>query len=251
MSGHTVLCIDIGNTSTHMALCKNGVFSGESRFVTRKAASAATALLRRKYSAKEIDAAVIASVVPSAASAVIRTLRLLGVKSFLLGKNLRVPIANRARKPRQVGTDRLVNALAAYARFGRAAVVVDFGTAVTFDVVSKKGEYLGGVIAPGIEITIEALFQKTALLPRVTLKHPTSVIGRDTVESIRAGCSFGIGGMCDRLIDEIAAALGTRPRIIATGGYARFISKYCRSIRRIDPKLTLKGIYLSYLNSIG
>ena len=110
----------------------------------------------------------------------------------------------------------------------------------------KKGDYLGGVIAPGIEISLEALFQKTALLPKIRLAHPEGIIGKDTVESIRAGCSYGIGGLCDRVVDEIKKQLSLRPLVIATGGYAKFMSKYCKRIQKIDPDLVLRGIYYTY-----
>jgi type III pantothenate kinase len=160
-----------------------------------------------------------------------------------------VPIINRYRTPREVGVDRLVNALAAHRRYRRAVIVIDFGTAITFDFVSKKGEYLGGVIAPGIETSLEALFQKTALLPRIRMAKPRSVMGRDTVESIRAGCAYGIGGLCDRVVEEIRRHYRSKPLVIATGGYARFMRRYSRSIQKIDGCLTLHGIYQTYRSS--
>ena len=155
-------------------------------------------------------------------------------------------IINRYKNPRQVGVDRLVNAAAAFDRYHRDTIVIDFGTAITFDIVSKKGEYLGGVIAPGIEITLEALNQKTALLPKIRLTHPKNLIGRDTAESIRVGCSVGLGGLCDRLVERISRRYHLHPLVIATGGYARFMTRYCKSIQKIDTELTVRGILLSF-----
>ena len=241
-----ILAIDIGNTSTHYALHRNGRFLKRGRVAT-------SALLKnirvfRKFRGPGTSVeAVIASVVPPVGDRLRGALKKLGFKTFLIGRDVAVPIKNRYRNPRQVGIDRLVNALAAWRRYRRDLVIVDFGTAVTFDVVSKKGEYLGGVIAPGIEISLEALYRKTALLPRIELRRPKTVVGRDTAESIRSGCSYGIGGLCDRVIEEIEKSRRTRCLVLATGGYAAFIRRYCRRIRLIDPDLTLKGIVLTRL----
>ncbi len=190
---------------------------------------------------------VIASVVPSASAELKKTASRLGIPSFLVGKDFQVPIANRYKNPRQVGIDRLLNAFAAYKIHQRALIIIDFGTAITFDIISGKGEYLGGIIAPGIEISLEALFQKTALLPRIQLQHPRALIARDTVESIRVGCSVGIGGLCDRIVEKLGRDRLRKPLVIATGGYAGFMRRYCHSIASIDDQLVLKGIVWTYL----
>jgi type III pantothenate kinase len=214
---------------------------------TGSGAPAAIKAFKRAFDLRTVDAVILASVVPAAANALSREIRVkLGLRCLLIGKDIGVPIINLYRKPRQVGVDRLVNALAAHRRYRRAAIVIDFGTAITFDVVSRKGEYLGGVIAPGIEISLEALFQRTALLPRMRMAKPRSVMGRDTVESIRAGCAYGIGGLCDRIVEEIRAHYRFKPLVIATGGYARFMRQYSRSIQKIDDWLTLHGVYQTY-----
>jgi len=240
-----LVLIDVGNTSTHFTFYAGGRFVRSARVPT--AALSGRTLRGLKIPFKEARAAIVASVVPFAGTILKKKLQVLfGLKTTLIGPGFAVPIVNRYKKPRQVGTDRLVNAAAAYQKFKKELIIVDFGTAITFDVVSRKGEYLGGVIAPGIEITLDALFQKTALLPKARLKHPKVVVGRDTVESIRIGCSYGIGGLCDRMIDLIAKKQGLKPVVLATGGYASFMTRYCRRLNRIDGDLTMKGILLTY-----
>ncbi len=249
--GLDLILVDVGNTSAHFTRYTRGRFVKEARVPTSGLDDAALRRLARGFSLKGARAAVIASVVPAAGKFLERHLvSRFDLETHLIGPSFPVPITNLYKKPAQVGTDRLVNAAAAYRRFKKELVIVDFGTAITFDVVSKKGEYLGGVIAPGIEITLEALFQKTALLPKTRLEHPKAVIGRDTVESIRIGSSCGIGGLCDRIIDLIAEKRGSKPIVVATGGYASFMTRYCRRLGLIDPDLTMKGILLTYKNAL-
>lgn len=253
MDKKSILAVDIGNTSAFFAEVSDGKVGKTLRIKTEDARPVHVAReLRKRFELRRIEAVVIASVVPDAGKSLRNALpRLLRVKTLLIGKDLQVPILNRYRNPRQVGIDRLVNAVAAYEAHRGPAVIIDFGTAITFDAISSKGEYLGGVIAPGIEISLEALFERTALLPKTQLSHiGAAVIGRDTVESIRIGCSAGIGGLCDRLADRIGRKLGRGTKVIATGGYAHFMKRYCRSIGKIDPDLTVRGIWLTYQNSL-
>jgi len=242
-----ILAVDVGNTSVHFALFSGKTIHKTFRIKTPDLGLRALRRIARKIPLKNVEAAVIASVVPSAGNFLKKNLpKTVGLKSYLIGKDLKAPIANKYKKPEQVGIDRLVNAVAAFHRYPRDLILIDFGTAITLDVVSKKGEYLGGVIAPGIEMSLEALFHKTALLPKIRLKHPGNIMGKDTVESIRVGCSVGIGGLCDRLIQRIRAHYRSKPLVIATGGYALFMKRYCQSIDLIDPFLTLKGIQISF-----
>jgi type III pantothenate kinase len=238
-----IFLVDIGNTSTLFALAdlKTGKIIKEFRQPTGRSYS--------RIPDTQAHAAVIASVVPSANPAIKKAFAQKNIKSYFLGKDIRVPIKNLYRNPKEVGIDRLVNALAGYEKYKKELVIIDFGTATTFDVVSKKGEYLGGAIAPGIKISIEALSQRTALLPKIELTHPTGIIGKGTIDSIRSGCSYGAGGLCDRIVDEIAKARKAKPLVIATGGYAEYMRRYCRSIRKIEPNLTLQGILASYRKS--
>ena len=242
-----ILAIDVGNTSILIAHISDGHVKKTVRVATAKIRSFSLLTLKKHFPLKKIQAAVIASVVPSAGTFLKAMIpRKLKLRTFLIGKDLAVPIKNLYTNPKQVGIDRLMNALAAFSKHRRAAIIIDFGTAITFDVVSKKGEYLGGVIAPGIEISLDALFQKTALLPRIRLAHPQSVIGKNTIESIRAGCSYGIGGLCERVVSEIKRQRHLEPVVMATGGYAHFMSRYFHGAYQIDPNLTLKGIFLTY-----
>ena len=241
-----LLAIDVGNTSVHFAYYVKGRWKEEFRVATKDIRAKAASILKKKYGYKEFDA-VIGSVVPKTGIYLKKAIeRLPNARVFMIGAHFPVPIVNKYRRPSQVGIDRLLSALAAYTKYKKALIVIDFGTAITFDVVSKKGEYLGGVIAPGIEISLEALFQKTALLPKIKLSHPHAVVGKDTVESIRAGCSIGIGGLCDRLVETIEKQYHFKAKVIATGGYAEFMSRYCRTFSVIDPRLISTGILLTY-----
>ena len=241
-----LLAADIGNTRIHFALREKGIWRSHFSISTQASEKTLRALMLRKSRLfKEADVA-IASVVPAKSVILKRLFNQMGVRSSVLGKDLPIPVKNLYRKPSQVGVDRLLNALAAYKLCKKELIVIDFGTAITFDVVNRRGEYMGGVIAPGIEISLEALFQKTALLPRIRLAHPKNWIGKDTVESIRVGCSVGIGGLCDRTVEAISKKYRLQPSVVATGGYAPFMKRYCRSIQRIEPDLILDGIYLSY-----
>jgi type III pantothenate kinase len=148
--------------------------------------------------------------------------------------------------PREVGADRIVNAVAAYEKYGGDVIIVDFGTATTFDYVSKKGEYIGGCISPGIMIASEALFSKAAKLPRVELSRPKSVIGKDTVSSMQAGILFGYASLVDGLVDRIKSEVKSDPRVIATGGLAKVIAVETKCIDIVDEMLTLEGLRILY-----
>jgi type III pantothenate kinase len=148
--------------------------------------------------------------------------------------------------PAELGADRLVNAIAAFERYGGPCVIVDFGTATTFDVVSAKGEYLGGAIAPGIGISADALFARAARLGRVDIKRPAKVIGTNTVTHIQSGLYYGYIGLVDGILVRIIEELGAEPRVIATGGLARQISGDSRYIKEIDDMLTLDGLLILF-----
>jgi len=244
-----LVAVDIGNTSIHFALHEKGKWGRHFSISTQASESALRALLIKKAALFKDAEVAIASVVPAKSTVLKRVLRSLGVRAYLIGKDIPVPVKNLYRNPRQVGIDRLLNALAAYRIYKKELIVIDFGTAITFDIVNRQGEYMGGVIAPGIEISLEALFQKTALLPRIRLAHPKNWIGKDTVESIRVGCSVGIGGLCDRTVEAISAKYRLKPAVLATGGYASFMKRYCHSIQSIKPDLILDGILESFMVS--
>jgi type III pantothenate kinase len=169
--------------------------------------------------------------------------RYLGHPMQVVGPGLRTGMSIRYDNPREIGPDRLVNAVAAFERVGGACVVVDFGTAVTHDVVSAHGEYLGGVIFPGVEISLEALTERAAALPKIDLTEPRGVIGKTTVDAIRSGVLYGYAGMVDGILARLREELGEL-HTIATGGLAGAVVPYCRSIDEIDDLLTLTGLRL-------
>ena len=245
----TVLAVDMGNTSVSIGLFQGTKLVRKSHILTHSFKP--EELQKLSLIEMKPEAILISSVVPERNAFLKYSLTHSSgdCPVYFIGKDLPVPVVNKAKFPEQVGVDRLVNALQAFDLFKTACIAVDFGTAITFDVVSKKGEYLGGVIAPGIELTLNALFEKTSLLPKIKLKHPHTVLGRSTEECIRSGCSFGLGALCDGILEQLAVESKTRYQIIATGGYARFMTRYSKAIRRIDEDLNLKGIHLVFLKS--
>jgi type III pantothenate kinase len=165
---------------------------------------------------------------------------------ILIGPGTRTGMPVRYENPREVGADRIVNAVAAYELVGGPVVAVDFGTATTFDCVSEKGEYLGGAIFPGIHISMEALFERASMLHRVEIARPKTVIGRTTTASLQSGLLFGYAGMVDAMVARIRAELGDDVRVIATGGLAQRIANETESIERVEPFLTLEGLRILF-----
>ena len=169
--------------------------------------------------------------------------RYLGHELLVVGPGLKTGMSIRYDNPREIGPDRLVNAVAGFEKVGGACVVVDFGTAVTHDVVSKDGEYLGGVIFPGVEISLEALSDRAAALPKIDLIEPRSLVGKSTVEAIRSGVLYGYAGMVDGILGRLRDEVG-QARAIATGGLAGSVAPYCELIDEVDDLLTLTGLRL-------
>ncbi len=240
-----LLAADIGNTNITL-----GVFSGakllkQYRILTKERAYLPA--LKRIFSGNSISGAVICSVVPEKTNALAKDLfALLGKRPAIIGRGFPVPIKNCYRKPKQVGQDRLVNAYAGITLFGAPLVVVDFGTAITFDVISRKKEYLGGMIVPGLNISLDSLAQRTALLPKVSLGDPKEFIGKDTRSSMRSGIIYGFAALTDDLTKRIQEEIGKDAKVIGTGGNIGLIGKYCKNISCIDSSLTLKGLNLLY-----
>lgn len=249
MNMKQIIAIDIGNTNI---VC--GVFHGkrllkEWRIPTKQCTNVASCrrLLKRVVgSPREIQGAILCSVVPKVTHLFKQAARADCLSLQIVGETIRCPIRNRYRKPKEVGQDRLVNAYAAWKRYGAPVIIVDFGTAITVDLVSKKGEYLGGIIAPGMAISLEALKEKTALLPKVDLHSPSSLLGRDTKESILSGGFYGFSSLCDGLISKLRKRYGSRIKAIATGGHSAIISTYCKETNYINPHLTLQGLRLIF-----
>ena len=247
-----LLAIDVGNTQTHV-----GLFDGEDllehwRFHTARTATAdelaivLNALLRLSgRTLPDTDSTIISCVVPALSTEYDEVRRrYLDGKGALVGPELRTGMAIRIDNPRELGADRLVNAVAAYERVGGACIAVDFGTALNYDVVSPSGEYLGGVISPGVEISIEALTQRAAALPKVQLAAPRAAIGRGTMEAIQSGVIYGYAGQVDGLVSRLREELGEEATAIATGGWAHAIVPHCDQIDELDDLLTLQGLRL-------
>jgi len=244
-----LLTIDIGNTSIHAGIFKNKRIIRTMLIQTDTGKQGILKTLKKCLSAdiKNIDGVIVSSVVPEVTIITKYIIRkLLNIKPIILGSDLNVPIKNLYKEPKQVGQDRLVNAYACKQLYGSPAIVLDFGTATTFDYINRPGDYEGGIITPGVNITIDALAEKTALLPKIRLDKPNRLIGKDTVSSIRSGVFFGLASMCDGLVLKIKKNYKTSSIVIATGGLANLFSSYCKEIDKIDKYLTLKGLSILY-----
>jgi type III pantothenate kinase len=237
-----LLAIDIGNTNITLGVFRKKTLIKKYCFPTK--GNKILAHLKKISALHKIDRAIIAGVVPNAQSLLEKKLKQLNIKTLIAGRDIIVPVKNLYQYPKQVGQDRLVNAFAAIQLYGYPAVVVDFGTAITFDIISKNKEYLGGMILPGLLISLEALHEKTALLPNVKLKKPKNLIGRNTKESILSGIVYGFSNLSDSLIRQLKANLGNNTKAIGTGGNIRFIGRLSKEFDKLDQDLTLKGINL-------
>lgn len=196
---------------------------------------------------REVKGSIISSVVPPLVGELEFMIeKYFKNKAMLIGPGIKTGLAIKYENPREVGADRVVNAVAALEKYGGPLIIVDFGTATTFCVVSEHHEYLGGAIAPGIGISMEALFQRTAKLPRVELEKPKSVIGKNTVVSIQSGVLYGFVGQVDGIIKRIKEELPWDFKIIATGGIADLIGRESEYIQTVDPLLTLDGLRIIY-----
>jgi type III pantothenate kinase len=249
-----LLTIDVGNTNTVL-----GVFDGDRlrvhwRLTTRREQTADEygILLRNLFAGsglepRAVDAVALASVVPPLTPVLVELSReYLGREPLVIGPGVKTGMPILYEPPGDVGADRIVNGVAAFAAYGGPVIVVDFGTATTFDVITRKGEYAGGVICPGIGISADALFQRAARLPRVDVRHPGKVVGRSTVGSMQSGLYFGYAAMCEGLITKIRAELGEPARVVATGGLAGTLASEIPSIEAVDPVLTLTGLRLIF-----
>ncbi len=245
-----LLAIDIGNSNIVFGVFKNNELSLTFRFETKHPSYKKSILSFLKINRLKKDLIkniIISSVVPEASERLQKDIyNIFHIKPLVLGKNVLVPIKNLYKKPKEVGQDRLVNSFAAKTLYGTPSITIDLGTAITFDVISKKGEYLGGLIFPGLELSMEALSLKAALLPRITLRKPKNLVGKETAESMRSGIYYGIGSLCDGIIEKLNNKFNTRFKVIATGGHSREIANFCELIDKVDMDLTLKGLNLIF-----
>jgi type III pantothenate kinase len=247
-----LLAVDVGNTNTVLGLFDGPTLAAEWRVRTIRDRTAdeidvqlAGLLARRGVAPGEVQAACISSTVPTLVPSWEGALeRATGSPPVVVGPGIRTGIPVRTDNPREVGPDRIVNAVAGYALAGGPCVVVDFGTSTNFDVVSADGEFLGGVIAPGIEVSMDALFARAARLGAVELVAPPTAIGRSTVACIQAGAVFGFAGQVDGIVRRIWAELGGRCPTIATGGLATLVFPHAETVDRYEAGLTLEGLRL-------
>lgn len=250
-----MLCvIDIGNTHTVVGLFHKDTLVEHFRIQTsqEKTSDEWGSTLKTLFSLKEIEMTAVretavASVVPSATASVVAASRdYFGVEPLVVGPGVKTGLPIRYDNPREVGADRVVNAVAGYAYAKRAVIVVDFGTATTFDCISSAGEYLGGAITPGIITSLDALATKTAKLPRVDLGKPRFAVGRNTAESIQSGMLYGYVGLVDGLVERLKSEMGEDVVVIATGGLAAVIGEESDTIDKVSLHLTLEGLRLIY-----
>ena len=248
-----IIAVDVGNTNLRVGIVRTGDVSGARGAATRVNRSAdrlsvtLDELLKEDGAAlTDVDAIVLASVVPAVSAAFAELAAQRGIR-LVVADDTTIPIPVRVNEPAAVGDDRLVNAFAAGALYGRPAIVVDLGTATTLDVVGPDGAFLGGAIAPGLGLGLEALAERTAQLPRVPLEVPDKAIGTDTLSAIQSGAVLGYFGLVKELVRRIAAELGTKPTVILTGGLSALPwAREIPGVAAIDPLLTLRGLALVY-----
>ncbi len=254
-----LLAVDVGNTQTHM-----GVFDGENliaqwRTRTERARTADELALtvRQLLSMNDLsfpaqmEGVVISSVVPTLTAALREMVEsYFGFAPVVIEPGTRTGMPILIDNPGELGADRICNSVAAYALAGGPLIVVDFGTATTFDVIGPRGEYLGGAIAPGVQVAADALAQAAARLPRVELLPPRSVIGKSTIESVRSGVLLGAAAMVDGMIDRIRSEMKGEPQVVATGGLAPLVLDHCTTKAGFEPTLTLTGLRILYERNV-
>jgi len=249
-----LLAVDVGNTNVTLALFDRDKLVADWRVTSHRERTGdeigvelKQLFALRGFDLGVVSGVVISSVVPTLNAALLdASRRYLHCEPVMVGPGVKTSVRIRYDNPRDVGADRIANALAAYTKYGGPIVVIDFGTAVTYDAINAEGDYLGGAIAPGVEISLDALVSQTAMLRRVEPVAPDSVIGRNTIASIQSGLIWGfvaqVEGMVKRMVDE----LGGKARVIATGGQAALVAELTTVIENTDPLLTLEGLRLIY-----
>jgi type III pantothenate kinase len=252
-----LLVVDVGNTQTHFGVFQDGSteVAEHWRFATVRqstgdelGAALSQLLALRGLSFTDVAGSIVSSTVPQLSEQWTQmSERYLGRHMLVVGPSIKTGMPIRIDNPREVGADRLVNSVAAYDRFHDTCVVVDFGTAITYDAVSAAGEYLGGIITPGAEISIDALYDHAAKLPKVELAEPRALIGKSTVDAIRSGIVYGFAGQVEGIVARLRRELGASTTVIATGGLAGALVPFIReTIDDVDDLLTLTGLRLIY-----
>ncbi|MBA2505956.1 MAG: type III pantothenate kinase [Thermoleophilaceae bacterium] len=254
-----LLAIDVGNTQTHIGMWEHDRLVEHWRLASdreatsdRLATELAGLLSLRGLTLKDIDGAIVSAVVPVLAHEYeLLSERYLRGALLMVGPGVKTGMPIRMDQPHEVGADRLVNAVAAFERVGNTCIAVDFGTAVNYDVVSSEGEYLGGVLAPGVEVSMDALANRAARLFKVDLETPPTVIGRSTHAALQSGIVFGFAGQVDGILGRVREELGEEATAIATGGHAAIIAPQCELIDEVDDLLTLNGLRLIWERNEG
>ena len=250
-----LLAIDVGNSNLTLGLFNGQKLEHHWRLETSSRRTAdeygllVTQLLRNSsYENSDLDAVIIASVVPNLTPQLEQFVETtFNLRAMVVGPGLKTGMKISYNPPKDVGADRIVNGVAAYNTCQSACIVVDFGTATTFDSIGKNGEYQGGAIAPGVQISMDALFQRAAKLPKVDVQKPSQVVGKSTVESMQAGAFFGYVGLVDGLVQRMKAEMGPdNVQVLATGGLAKNIAAESKTINAVHENLTLDGLRLIY-----
>jgi type III pantothenate kinase len=249
-----LLAIDVGNTQTHIGAFRDGDLGRDWRLTTQPSATAdelaatvSDLLQLEGLGFDQIDGAIVSTVVPQLGPEWEELSgRHIQGPCLVVGPSVKTGMPILVDNPHELGADRLVNAVAAHAKVKGACVAVDFGTSTNFDVVSGAGEYLGGVIGPGVEISMQALTARAAKLPRIDLSAPEGPIGKHTQAAIQSGFAYGFAGLVDGIDRRLADALGEQATFIATGGLAHTIAPHCETIDEVDELLTLRGLQLIY-----
>jgi len=249
-----LLAIDIGNTNIVLGLYEKRKLVTHWRLATQAERTAdeygviiSHLVSSDGFRCDQIDAIVASCVVPPMLSVTQElALKFFKLEPLIVGPGIKTGMPILYDSPKDVGADRIVNGVAAYEKFRDACIVVDFGTATTVDFISKKGEYVGGAIAPGLSISVEALFQRASKLPRIEIVKPKEVIGRNTVNSIQAGIFYGYVGLVDGIVERIQKEQRVHAKVVATGGLAPLIASECTTISAVDEFLTLEGLRIIY-----
>ena len=253
-----ILTIDIGNTNIAIGIFKNKKLIHHWRLSTIKIKTCdeygidfCNLFFYSNIRKEDIKGIIISSVVPSLQDEIERMcIKFFNIKPLIVGPGIKTGISIKIENPKELGADRVVNAVAAFYKFKKASIVVDFGTATTFDYISNKGEYEGGLISPGLYISINALAEKTSKLPFVDVHKPSKVVATNTVEAIQSGVFYGYIGLVKEIISRIKNEKKSEPLVVATGGISNLISKEILEIDVIEPNLTLEGLNILYEKNI-